>query len=178
LDHTVGDTTEQKPEKQIVEPIFPSVTSYVYYAGFWIRFLAFLLDMIVVGSLHRILVYPLLRWLNIPLEETGILSVAAIYTAIVMYGYFVILTKLFGQTLGKMVFGLKVIHESETKLTWGTVIFRELIGKFISETIFFLGFITIAFSGKKKGWHDYFADTIVIQERKGFVSANVYNNLS
>lgn len=145
----------------------PPATTYVLYAGFWIRFWAYVIDMIVVGSLHRIVVYPLLRWLDISIVETSMLSTVAISTAVVMYAYFIMMTKFLGQTLGKMVFGLKVIDENKEKLSWDTVIFRELIGKFISKTAFFLGFITIGFSSKKKGWHDYFADTLVIQERKG-----------
>src|SRR5690606_40751242 len=50
-------------------------------------------------------------------------------TGIVFYLYFILLTKFFGQTLGKMVFGLKVIPIEGDKLTWGTIIFREGIGR-------------------------------------------------
>lgn len=159
MDHEVEETSGKTEEKEKV--------TYVSYAGFWTRFWAYVIDMIVVGSLHRILVYPILKWLDISIVETSMLSAVVISTAIVMYAYFIIMTKLVGQTLGKMVFGLMVIDENKEKLSWDTVIFRELIGKFISKTVFFLGFITVGFSNKKKGWHDYFADTIVIQERKG-----------
>lgn len=179
VDHTLDETEDQQmaeTETKAAEVIKPTVTAYVGYAGFWVRFWAFIIDMIVVSSLNRVIVYPLLRWLDIPIHDAGMLSTAAISTAAVMYIYFIIMTKLVGQTLGKMVFGLKVVAETETTLTWSAVIFRELIGKFISETVFLLGYIWIGFSSKKKGWHDYFADTIVIQERKGFAvpPANAY----
>lgn len=169
VDHTLDETEDQQlveAETKTAVDVKPTGTTYVGYAGFWIRFWAFLIDMIVVSSLNRIIVYPLLRWLDIPIHDGDILSMAAISTAAVMFIYFIIMTKLFGQTLGKMVFGLKVVSEVEQSLSWSAVIFRELIGKFISETVFFLGYISIGFSSKKKGWHDYFADTIVIQERK------------
>lgn len=161
-------------EHELEETLVPTTpgTIYILYAGFWIRFWAYVIDMIVVGSLHRIIVYPILKWQNISIVETSMLSTVVISTAVVMYAYFIIMTKLLRQTLGKMVFGLKVIDETKEKLSWDTVVFRELIGKFISKTAFFLGFITIGFSSKKKGWHDYFADTIVIQERKGVQISN------
>ncbi len=170
MDHDLEETLDPTAEEQqaiVNANAKPPATIFVLYAGFWIRFWAYVIDMIVVGSLYRIFVYPILRWLDISIVETSMLSTVAISTAVVMYAYFIIMTKLLGQTLGKMVFGLKVIDENKEKLSWDTVIFRELIGKFISKTAFFLGFITIGFSRKKKGWHDYFGDTLVIQERKG-----------
>jgi uncharacterized RDD family membrane protein YckC len=76
------------------------------------------------------------------------------------------MTKYFKQTIGKMVFGLKVVDiELSGQLSWSTVIFREVIGKFISKTIFFIGFLVVAFSPKNQGIHDMFADTSVIMER-------------
>ncbi|HHY72718.1 MAG TPA: RDD family protein [Bacillus bacterium] len=164
MEHTVEEHVEQTVEKTL-----PSVQVYNIYAGFWIRFYAYLIDLVVVGSLNRIIIYPILRWLDVSISETSMLSTVAISTALVMFVYFVVMTKIWGQTLGKMILGLKVISEKDAELSWGTVLFRELIGKFISKTVLFLGFITISFTSKKKGWHDFFADTIVIQERKGFV---------
>ncbi|WP_329955845.1 RDD family protein [Calidifontibacillus erzurumensis] len=173
MDHIVDESFTEKKEplkeyKQ-TDNWKPEIQHYVVLAGFWIRLWAYILDMVVVGSLHRIFIYPLFRMFDIPLSETSMFSTIVIATAAVMYAYFILMTKFFGQTLGKMVFGMKVIHENSQKLTWSTVIFRELIGKFISKTVLFLGFIAILLSSKKQGWHDYFADTIVIQERKGFL---------
>lgn len=159
MDNTLEETNENVKEDS-------NEGKLVFLAGFWVRFWAYLLDLFVVGSLERIIAYPVLNWLEIPLTDTSMISITALSTASIMYIYFIIMTKLFGQTLGKIIFGLKVIQSNEEKLSWGTVIFRELIGKFISKTVFFLGFIVIGFSATKKGWHDWFADTAVIQERK------------
>ncbi|WP_066172993.1 RDD family protein [Bacillus marinisedimentorum] len=140
--------------------------SMIQYAGFWMRFWAYLLDLIVIGSLNRILVYPVLRYIEAPLTQESMFAPAAAATAIVMYAYFTVMTKLFGQTLGKMVFGLKVLSERHEDLTWNDVLFREVIGKFISKTLLFIGFLAVAFSKKKKGFHDYFADTIVVLTKR------------
>jgi uncharacterized RDD family membrane protein YckC len=141
-----------------------NIPSSIRYAGFWMRFWAYLLDLIVVGSLNRLLVFPLFHLLGISTERTNMFAPATIATTVVFYAYFVLMTKFFQQTLGKMMFGLKVVDESGQPLTWLTVLFREVIGKFIAKTILFIGFLFVAFSEKKKGMHDQFADTIVVHE--------------
>jgi uncharacterized RDD family membrane protein YckC len=87
----------------------------------------------------------------------------AIVTAIIFYGYFVLMTKIFGQTIGKMVFGLKVVTLDGKPLSWSTILFREWIGRFISVTII-IGYIIVAFLPKKQGIHDLFVDTTVIHK--------------
>jgi uncharacterized RDD family membrane protein YckC len=134
------------------------------YAGFWMRFWAFLLDLIIIGSLNRIIVYPVLRALDMSLNDSSMFAPVSIITAIIFYGYFVLMTKYFGQTLGKMVFGLKVISLKQEKLNWSTIMFREWIGRFISGTIFIL-YVVVAFLPKKQAVHDLFADTTVIHEK-------------
>ncbi|PLR77811.1 RDD family protein [Bacillus sp. V3-13] len=134
------------------------------FAGFWMRFWAYLLDLIVVGSIDRLIMNPIFRVLDIPLHDAGIFAPITIATAITFYAYFVLMTKFFGQTLGKMVFGLKVVDLDGSSLSWGTVLFREWIGRFISSTIV-VGYVIVAFLPKKQGLHDLFADTTVIHER-------------
>ncbi|SFA39452.1 Uncharacterized membrane protein YckC, RDD family [Parageobacillus thermantarcticus] len=141
-----------------------NASMHVRYAGFWMRFWAYLLDLLVVGSINRLLVFPLFHLLDISVERTSMFAPATIATTVIFYAYFVLMTKFFQQTLGKMVFGMKVIDESGKPLTWTTVLFREVIGKFIAKTILFIGFLFVAFSEKKKGMHDQFADTLVIYE--------------
>ncbi len=136
----------------------------VRFAGFWMRFWAYLLDLLIIGSIDRLIVNPIFRLLNIPLFESHMFAPISIVTAIIFYAYFVLMTKFFNQTLGKMVFGLKVVDLEGKSLTWGTVIFREWIGRFISATIFFVGYIIIAFLPKKQGLHDLFTDTTVVHE--------------
>jgi uncharacterized RDD family membrane protein YckC len=133
----------------------------VRYAGFWMRFWAYLLDLVVVGSIVRLLIKPIFRLLDIPLSETNMFAPVSISSAVIFYLYFVLMTKYLNQTLGKMVFGLKVVDLKNNQLTWGTILFREWIGRFISVTIIF-GYIIVAFLPKKQGLHDLFTDTTVI----------------
>lgn len=132
------------------------------YAGFWMRFWAYLLDLIVIGSLERLIINPFFRLINQPLLEENWFAPVTIATAVLFYAYFVLMTKFFGQTLGKMVLGIKVVDIEGKELTWGTVIFREWVGRFISITIFFIGYVIIAFLSKKQGLHDLVVDTTVV----------------
>jgi uncharacterized RDD family membrane protein YckC len=165
------DEQEIKPSMLTHERDEPSVENRVLengalnglYAGFWMRFWAYLLDLIVIGSVNRMIINPVFRASDVSLVEDGIFSPMAIATAVVFYLYFVLMTKFYGQTLGKMVFGLKVVELSGKSLSWGTVIFREWIGRFISATVIVL-YIVVAFTQKKQGLHDLFADTSVIYE--------------
>lgn len=134
------------------------------FAGFWMRFWAYLLDIVVIGSIDRIVVYPIFRMFDFPLSEANMFAPVAIITAIVFYAYFVLMTKYFGQTLGKMVFGLRVVSLNDEKLNWSTILFREWIGRFISGTILIL-YIVVGFLPKKQGIHDLFADTTVVHVR-------------
>ncbi|EKN65101.1 RDD domain-containing protein [Neobacillus bataviensis LMG 21833] len=135
--------------------------SPIRYAGFWMRFWAYLLDLIVVGSIERLLINPFFRALDISLSEFNMFAPISIASAVIFYLYFVLMTKYFRQTLGKMVFGLKVIDLKNDEMSWGTIIYREWIGRFISATVI-IGYIIVAFLPKKQGLHDIFTDTTVI----------------
>ena len=67
-----------------------------------------------------------------------------------------------GQTPGKMIFGLKVVQSTGEQMTFG-IAFLRWVGYIISGTVFYLGFVWIAFDGRKRGWHDKIAGTVVIR---------------
>lgn len=134
------------------------------FAGFWMRLWAYLLDLIVIASLNRIFIHPVADYFNLSDAGSSMFSTTTILTTAMMYCYFVFMTKVFQQTIGKIVFGLKVLPINGTRPSWLTVIFREVIGKFIGKTCLFIGFLMVAFTNKKQGLHDKIADTVVIHE--------------
>jgi uncharacterized RDD family membrane protein YckC len=137
------------------------------YAGFWMRLWAFLIDLIVISSLNGILLSPF-KFVNDGIAiSVGIWTVPGIVSAIVFYAYFVLMTKFFGQTVGKMILGIKVVRENEEPLRWSDVLFRELVGKFIYRAFWFLMvlYIIVGFMDEKQGLHDMIADTRVIYDR-------------
>ncbi|HLR80124.1 MAG TPA: RDD family protein [Bacillota bacterium] len=136
------------------------------YAGFWMRFWAYIVDLIIVFSLNGILLSPL-KFINEgePIEA-GIWTISGILGTIILYVYFVWMTKWKGQTIGKMIFGLKVIHKEEKPLRWSDLIFREVIGRFFYRVFWIINllYLVVAFDRKKQGIHDKLADTVVIHE--------------
>ncbi len=85
---------------------------------------------------------------------------------VVVYGYNWILISLYGQTLGKKFFGLRVVSNDEYKLGWGRVFIREVLGKIVSGIVLGIGFLWILFDKKRQGWHDMMVNTIVVQEKE------------
>jgi len=133
-------------------------------AGFWIRFWAFLLDGFIITAVIGILVNPIFYIMDWSLSETMWYAPISIISAIFYYSYFVLMTKFFGQTLGKMIFGLRVISLKHEKLTWSDVLFRDWIGRIINN-IFMPLYILIVILPNNQGLHDYFADTTVVHEK-------------
>ncbi len=80
--------------------------------------------------------------------------------------YFVLLTGLRGQTVGKMAVGVKVIGADGREPGVGYAALREVVGKFVSAIAFFLGFLWIAWDRDKQGWHDKIAGTRVVRVRR------------
>ncbi len=134
-------------------------------AGFWMRFWAYIIDLLIVGSISRLFIKPIFRLLDIPIDSSGILSPYTVIDSIVFFGYFFVMTLLFAQTLGKMVMGLHVISLTKEKLDWKTLLFREWIGRYISA-FFLLGYIVVAFNPRKQGFHDMFSDTAVVLDEE------------
>lgn len=91
---------------------------------------------------------------------------ANLFGALVGATYAVVALKLYSKTVGKHVFGLKVVKEDSSALGWGSILIRETIGKFLSSIVFSLGYIWILFDSKRQGWHDKLAKTVVIQEKE------------
>jgi uncharacterized RDD family membrane protein YckC len=117
-------------------------------AGFWIRMLALLIDLILVGVATS--------WVHH--GGRGTLLLVATYGAIMW--------KLKGTTVGGIVCDLKVVRIGGAPLDWGTAIVRAL-GCFLSLIVCCLGFIWIAVDHDHQAWHDKIAGTVVVRVPKG-----------
>ena len=121
----------------------------VVFGGFWIRFVALIIDAIIVG---------------IVIGAVAAATKAVALGYVIEIAYFVVCWGFLGQTIGMMLFGLRIVRNSDGgKLTWGNVILR-MIGWFVAGAIFALGFIWAAFDARKRGWHDMIGGTVVIRQ--------------
>lgn len=133
-------------------------------AGFWVRFWAFLIDSLVISAVIGICINPIFYLMDWSLSDSTWYAPMSIISAVIYYLYFVLMTKLLGQTVGKMVLGLRVVSVKHETLSWSDVLFREWIGRFISN-IFKLLYVLVAILPDNQGLHDYFADTKVVHEK-------------
>lgn len=139
------------------------VLSKNFYAGFWTRFVAYLIDMIVIYAISSLLNTISFGLLNKVLDFP-ILGEESLSYVIVMFTYFIAMTYFFSQTLGKMIMKIKVETNKGEKLSFADVVYRELIGRLLMIFLAYLPYLAVSFTNKKKGLHDFIADTVVVKE--------------
>lgn len=142
-------------------PKHPNEYPTDYYAGFWIRFWALLIDLFLISCIKELLFTWFARF-GLPMDNSYInfIGGSGIYLA-----YFILLTKFNdGQTIGKMIFGIKVVSFTEKELTWSTVLIREGAMRFIFSVnpLLMLGYLVCAFTPDKTHVGDFFAQTGVV----------------
>ena len=139
------------------------ILSKNFYAGFWTRFISYLIDMIVIYAISSLLNTISFGLLNKVLDFP-ILGEESLSYVIVMFTYFIAMTYFFSQTLGKMILKIKVETNKGEKLSFADVVYRELVGRLLSIFLVYLPYLAVAFTNKKKGLHDFIADTVVVKE--------------
>ena len=127
------DTKEaqEKVEKDFSLPT--SLEDYLmlsknFYAGFWTRFVAYIIDMTVIYAISSLLNTFSFGLLNKQLDFP-ILGEESLSYVIVMFTYFIAMTYFFSQTLGKMIMKIKVETNKGEKLSFADVVYRELVGR-------------------------------------------------
>jgi uncharacterized RDD family membrane protein YckC len=144
------------------------------YGGFWRRLFAFLIDELILYFVSLILFLIGLIVLGLKgdkmgrvLSSHGIGDFALLYIAASLLAgmiYFTGFHGIGGRTPGKMLLGLRVIQASGDPISPG-IAFLRWVGYLISGPLFCLGFLWVAFDGRKQGWHDKIAATLVIRWR-------------
>ncbi|MBI3393724.1 MAG: RDD family protein [Nitrospirae bacterium] len=154
-------------------------------AGFWIRLLAYLIDSVILGTVNAVLVtVPILAWMSeegllqaalsgtLPSQPTkveplyiAVLAILVLLSIAVSVFYVIGGPAKKGGTLGKRMLGLRIYTaEGVTPIGCGPS-FLRFIGYIVSGMIFYIGFIMIAFTDRKRGLHDMIAGTYVVRER-------------
>ena len=143
---------DKKPEEFALE-----------YAGFWIRLGASVIDVIAFFLILLIVRYDaFVRVIAPTLPQPTFIAAASLIPWVIHVAYFVIFWAWRGQTLGKMIVGIKIIRTDSSPHSWQYALLRYL-GCIASTIILFIGFIWIAFDSRKQGLHDKIADTYVVK---------------
>jgi uncharacterized RDD family membrane protein YckC len=127
----------------------PDAQGFVY-GGFWIRFAAYLVDVLTIG---------------IPVAVLTAMNPSLIVLAyVVLPVYFVVAWATTGQTLGMMLGGLRVVRGTDGGRVSPAGAILRLAGMLAAAIPLEIGLIWAAFDGRKRGWHDMVAGTVVIRE--------------
>jgi uncharacterized RDD family membrane protein YckC len=121
------------------------------YAGFWVRLGAGVIDLLILGCSAGIIAY---------FSPAPIIWV--ISGLVISIAYWLGFWIWRGQTPGKMAAGIKVIRTDSSPIKWQCAL-RRFLGYIVSAMTLFIGFVWVAFDGRKQGLHDKIADTYVVK---------------
>ncbi|MEN1761367.1 RDD family protein [Anoxynatronum sibiricum] len=131
-------------------------------AGFFIRLVAYLVDLAVINAVLGIIS----GIVAVDVKALPLLAVSFVTIGLAGALYFTLMTCFFGQTLGKMIAGIRVIQSNGTPPGLLTAFFRETVGRTLSQLLgVHMGYWWCAFHPKKQGWHDLISDTYVVHDR-------------
>lgn len=134
------------------------------YVGFWKRVAASLIDTLAVFAVVLPVLIAVYGTGYFSKAQEGLAGPADFLLQVVFPAVAVILFwKFRGATPGKMLFSMRVVDAK----TLGPLSTRQAIGRylayFVSMLPLMLGFLWVAFDGRKQGWHDKLAGTVVIE---------------
>jgi len=153
--------------------------AHLAYAGFWLRFAAYLVDRLIVGIPLGIIGFITGLVVGIahpsgspPLTDASgeinvsfiIMEVCLLVLGLLAYWlYFALQESSSAQaTLGKRILGLKVTDLAGRRIGFGQASGR-FFGKIISAMTIYIGFIMAGFTDRKQALHDMIAGTLVVR---------------
>lgn len=140
-------------------------------AGFGIRLGAFLLDYIFIEIINSILTVPFLGKILTSVQngeqpDPSILSQIALVSLLVYIVYYIVIPYIAkGKSFGKMIVGIQIVRQNGEIITFGRLLLRETIGKWISGALLLIGYF-LALGENKLALHDMIANTQVVYSDK------------
>jgi len=147
--------------------------------GFWIRFVASIIDSIVLSVPMVIIVMVFSGGIFASLgdlqreEDQAAAAIAIVMGLLVIVPIYIVIHWLYealmtsseaGATLGKRAVGLRVLRADGARLGFGRATGRHFAKAMITPLIpFWIGYIMAGFTDRKRALHDMIADTVVIK---------------
>ena len=149
------------------------------YAGFWIRFVARVIDVILLGVINAIVRIPLMLMFGIGTmgmgglgrgsgaglifgpAMIGVLGLSALIGIALGAAYEVYFLSAHGATPGKMALGLRVIRADGGPISPMLALGRHF-ALWLSGFILMIGYIMAGFDSEKRALHDRICETRVV----------------
>ncbi len=166
------DFSSRTPELLTAYAVVPVDVHTALKGGFFLRLLAYVIDCALLYIIAMLLIaggFIFLKYSTIAVNESDMLGTLRLLLAPFMIAstlielfYFTYCHAVTGQTIGKWICGLKVVRTSGEPLGFARALLRWA-GYFVSRFCLYCGFLWIAFSRDKQGWHDKIAGSYVIR---------------
>jgi uncharacterized RDD family membrane protein YckC len=144
-------------------------------AGFWIRFVAYMIDGLIVMTVSVFVIsiavgVVILTDESLDLENPGGIVIAAtllVIAALIVINWLyeaLMTSSPRGATLGKMALGLRIVRFDGTQLSFGRATARHFAKVIVTPAVpLLLGYIMAGFTNRKRALHDILVDTLVIK---------------
>jgi uncharacterized RDD family membrane protein YckC len=146
------------------------------YAGFWLRFVALIIDGAILGAVFLFALVPLVPSvfrrtlppfaspLSVPVAF-GVVLWSNLFSVLGVWLYYALFESSAWQaTPGKRVLGLYVTDLAGRQISFGRATVRYF-GKILSSLIFCIGYVMAGFTAKKQALHDIIAECLVLRRR-------------
>lgn len=149
------------------------------YAGFWMRFLSYIIDAFLLGAVSMIIIIPIFGATMFMSTGSGMDSdMSSVAGASIVVAYFFVMLLILvlswlyfalmessakGATLGKLALGLRVTDLNGNRVSFARASGRYF-GKILSGIIFYIGFIMAAFTQQKQALHDMLSGCLVVKK--------------
>jgi uncharacterized RDD family membrane protein YckC len=140
----------------------PVSAGAIKYAGFWIRVVAYIIDVVILGMGLWIIALPFQRS---PEEGGGTSAIGAILQIVLGFLYMPVLwSSPMQATIGQRICGLRLIRPGGNRISFARGIAR-MLAMILSGMLLCIGYLMVAFTECKQGLHDMLAGTYVVKEQ-------------
>jgi uncharacterized RDD family membrane protein YckC len=128
---------------------------------------AFLLDYILTlltPALTLVLAVYIKRSWASPTAADVVVVIGYLATAVVIFFNYVYFYLRRGQSFGKRFIGVRVVRIDGRPLDYQAALLRHIVGYPLSILFFGLGIVWVLWDGRRQGWHDKLAKTVVVRD--------------
>lgn len=157
----------------------PAPGATLAYRGFWIRFVAKLLDGLFTGVASGLVYFAIFRLFYVrgPYtqgdfgaatfavnQQLSLLGMTYLIFLAIPIAYSTWMNGKWGATIGKMVIGAVIVNTDGTPIGYGKALGRAF-AEWLSGIILCIGYLMAAFDGQKRALHDHICGTLVVARR-------------
>jgi uncharacterized RDD family membrane protein YckC len=162
-------------EPELAATARPAVRRSVVYAGFWLRAVAYLIDVVLLTMVGGMaILMPLLAkgaipadkpWFLVTEQTRQVIAIQLLFNMVSWLYFASFESSVWQATPGKRILGLIVVDLAGRRISFARASGR-FFGKFISQLLLFFGFVMAGFTPRKQALHDLLASCLVIRRPK------------